>query len=79
MNDESLHKTLALLHEARHEFSHNATDRAEELVGLAAKRLEECLADERISKRDRLKLLGQILSAVPPVAKLIDTLMQKLP
>ena len=78
MKDKRLHEALALLYEARQELSRNANDRAEELVDLAAERLEEGLASESISDRDRLKLLNKILLAVPPAAKLIDTLLQKL-
>lgn len=78
MKDERLHEALALLHEARRESARNANDRTDELVGLAMKRLEESLADERLSNRERLELLNKILLAVPPAAKLIDTLLQKL-
>ena len=78
MKDKRLHEALALLYEAHQELSRNANDRAEELVDLAAKRLEESLADERLSDRERLELLNKILLAVPPAAKLIDTLLQKL-
>ncbi len=78
MKDKRLHEALALLYEAHQELSRNANDRAEELVDLAAKRVEESLADERLSYRERLELLNKILLAVPPAAKLIDTLLQKL-
>jgi hypothetical protein len=77
MQDDVFQDVLELLHEARRAHSHDAHGRADELVALAVDRLEKGRVDQRISKREYLDLLTRLLTAVPPAAKLIDTVLQQ--
>lgn len=78
MKDPVFQEVLVLLQEAQRESARDAQDRAEELVDRAVGKLQQGLADERLTSGERLELLSRILAAVPPIAQLINTVLQKL-
>lgn len=77
MREHVFHEALELLQEAQRESARNAQGRADELVDRAVRRLQEGLDDERISTRERLELLSRIISAMPSLAELVNTVLQK--
>jgi hypothetical protein len=78
VKDQIFHEALELLQEAQRESVRNAQGRAEELVDRAVKRLQQGLDDKSISNRELFDLLSQIIAAIPSLAELVNTILQKL-